>query len=274
MEKAPLLELVGIVKRFNKVSVAEGFAFSVAEGEAVGIVGPNGAGKTSLFGVISGELREDAGEVRLGGELLNKRDSADRCRMGIGRTHQIPRPFQQMTVFENVLVAAHQGAGLKGRAATDLATSVLHETGLYDVANRAAGRLGLLHRKRLELARALATNPRILLLDEVAGGLTDPEVDELIKIVLNARKSGIAVIWIEHAVRALVETMDRLICIAGGQIIGDGKPAQVLAMSEVKEVFLGTEPGEEVALKMEHYSSHGNVEDGKGGQVPYESNTN
>ena len=256
MENTPLLELIGIVKRFNKVSVAEGLAFSVAEGEAVGIVGPNGAGKTSLFGVISGELRQDAGEVRLGGELLNKRDSADRCRMGIGRTHQIPRPFQQMTVFENVLVAAHQGAGLKGRSANDLATSVLYETGLYDVANRLAGRLGLLHRKRLELARALATKPRILLLDEVAGGLTDPEVNELITIVLNARKKGMAVIWIEHAVRALVETVDRLICIAGGLIIGDGKPAQVLAMSDVKELFLGTEPGEEGALHLEHYTSH------------------
>ena len=256
MENTPLLELVGIVKRFNKVSVAEGLAFSVAEGEAVGIVGPNGAGKTSLFGVISGELRQDAGEVRLGGELLNKRDSADRCRMGIGRTHQIPRPFQQMTVFENVLVAAHQGAGLKGRSASDLAASVLYETGLYDVANRLAGRLGLLHRKRLELARALATKPRILLLDEVAGGLTDPEVNELITIVLNARRTGMAVIWIEHAVRALVETVDRLICIAGGLIIGDGKPAQVLAMSDVKELFLGTEPGEEGALHLEHYTSH------------------
>ncbi|NNN19257.1 MAG: ABC transporter ATP-binding protein [Acidimicrobiaceae bacterium] len=267
MENTPLLELIGIVKRFNKVSVAEGLAFSVADGEAVGIVGPNGAGKTSLFGIISGELHEDAGEVRLGGELLNRRDSADRCKMGIGRTHQVPRPFQQMTVFENVLVAAHQGAGLKGRDATDLASSVLSDTGLYDVANRPAGRLGLLHRKRLELARALATRPRILLLDEVAGGLTDPEVDELIKIVLKARKSGVAVIWIEHAVRALVETVDRLICIAGGRIIGDGKPAQVLAMAEVKELFLGTEPGEESALRMDHYASHGHLGDGEGRQV-------
>ncbi|MDA8081134.1 MAG: ATP-binding cassette domain-containing protein [Actinomycetota bacterium] len=268
MDNTPLLELVGIVKRFNKVSVAEGLAFSVAEGEAIGIVGPNGAGKTSLFGVISGELREDAGEIRLAGELLNKRDSADRCRMGIGRTHQIPRPFQQMTVFENVLVAAHQGAGLKGRAAADLAASVLYETGLYDVANRLAGRLGLLHRKRLEVARALATKPRILLLDEVAGGLTDPEVDELITIVLSARKSGMAVIWIEHAVRALVETVDRLICVAGGLIIGDGKPAQVLAMSEVKELFLGTEPGEEGALHLEHYTSHRKSDNLEGGQAP------
>jgi branched-chain amino acid transport system ATP-binding protein len=213
---------------------------SLPEGESLGIVGPNGAGKTSLFGIISGDLRPDAGDVRLAGRSLSKLDSAERCRLGIGRTYQVPRPFEQMSVFENALVAAQQGAGTRRRQAYDLAAGVLDETGLAGVANVPAGSLGLLQRKRLEFARALATQPRLLLLDEVAGGLTDPEVHELVEIVRAARAAhGIGVIWIEHVVRALLESVDRLICLASGQIIGDGTPLEVLSMPSVKEVFLG-----------------------------------
>jgi branched-chain amino acid transport system ATP-binding protein len=236
----PLLELVGVTKRFGRVVIAEDLSLSVDESEALGIVGPNGAGKTSLFGIIGGDLREDAGDVRLAGRSLSRLDSAARCRLGIGRTYQVPRPFEKMSVFENVLVAAHQGAAARGRHGYALTAGVLEETGLARVANLPAGRLGLLQRKRLELARALATRPRLLLLDEVAGGLTDPEVAELIEIVRRARAAhGLAVIWIEHVVRALVETVDRLICLAGGGIIGDGTPTEVLAMQAVKEIFLG-----------------------------------
>lgn len=236
----PLLELNRISKRFGRVIIADELSLSVDEGETLGIVGPNGAGKTSLFGVIGGDLRQDAGEVRLAGRSLSKLDSAARCRLGIGRTYQVPRPFEKMSVFENVLVAAHQGGAARRREAYELTARVLEETGLDAVANLPAGRLGLLHRKRLELARALATRPRLLLLDEVAGGLTDPEVAELIEIVRTARETyGLAVVWIEHVVRALVETVDRLICLAGGGIIGDGTPTEVLAMQAVKEIFLG-----------------------------------
>ena len=249
MASPPVLELVGVVKRFNQVSVAEGIGFKVAAGEAVGIVGPNGAGKTSLFGVISGDLRADAGEIYLDGKSVKRLDSADRCRLGIGRTYQVPRAFERMSVFENVLVAAHQGAALRGRDATDFAANVLVETGLHEAANRPAGVLGLLQRKRLELAKALATKPRVLLLDEVAGGLTDPEVDQLVAIVRRAQGEGVSVIWIEHVLRAIVNTVDRLICIASGRIVGDGSPTEVLAMPEVKELFLGAVPGEETVAK-------------------------
>ena len=149
-----------------------------------------------------------------------------RCRLGIGRTYQVPRPFEGMTVFENVLVAVQQGARQSGRASLERAAAILDQTGLRADANRPAGQLGLLQRKRLELARALATRPRLLLLDEVAGGLTDPEVAALVEIVQAARAEGVAVIWIEHVVRALVSVVDRLICLAGGRVVGDGVPVR------------------------------------------------
>jgi len=236
-----LLELDEITKRFGRVTIAEGLSLEVEAADAVGIVGPNGAGKTSLFGVISGDLSPDAGEIRFDGRSVTRLDSAVRCRLGIGRTYQVPKPFEDMTVFENVLMAAQQGGGVRRQASYDAAAATLADAGLLDDSNRLAGELGLLQRKRLEVARALATRPRLLLLDEVAGGLTDPEMVELVAIVRRARAGGVAVIWIEHVVRALVQTVDRLICLAGGRIVGDGEPAAVLASPAVREVFLGTE---------------------------------
>ncbi len=236
-----LLELDHVTKRFGQVTIAEDLSLVVEAGDAIGIVGPNGAGKTSVFGVITGDLDPDRGEVRFDGRPVTALDPAIRCRLGIGRTYQVPRPFEDMTVFENVLLAAQQGAGTRGNASYELAASVLDDTGLAGEANRPSGQLGLLQRKRLELARALATKPRLLLLDEVAGGLTDPEVVQLVDVVRAARDAGTAVIWIEHVVRALVGTVDRLICLAGGRIIGDGVPSEVLASPAVREVFLGTE---------------------------------
>jgi branched-chain amino acid transport system ATP-binding protein len=238
-EDAPLLQLTGISKRFGRVTVADALSLAIGPGAAVGVVGPNGAGKSSLFSIISGDLAPDAGEVSLRGRRVTRLDSAARCRLGIGRTYQVPRPFQHMTVFENVLVAAHRGAGLRGPQAQELAAEVLAETGLRADANRPAGRLGLLGRKRLELARALSTRPGLLLLDEVAAGLTDPEVAELLVVVRAARERGVAVVWVEHVVRALTAFVDRLICLAGGRFIGDGPPREVLDSPAVREVFLG-----------------------------------
>ena len=239
-EGAPLLELRGISKRFGRIVVADSLSLVVGGGDAVGIVGPNGAGKSSLFSVISGDLAPNAGEVILDGRPVTRLGTADRCLAGIGRTYQVPRSFQHMTVFENVLVAAQRGGGLSRLDARDLAVAVLERAGLRGVANHPAARLGLLPRKRLELARALATRPRLLLLDEVAAGLTDPEVAELVGIVRGVRAEGVAVIWVEHVVRALVGFVDRLICLAAGRFIGDGPPEEVLANPLVKEVFLGT----------------------------------
>jgi branched-chain amino acid transport system ATP-binding protein len=238
---SPLLELDNVTKRFGRVVIAEDLSFAVGPGEVVGIVGPNGAGKTSLFGLISGDLAPGAGEVRFAGRTVTKLDAAARCRLGIGRTYQVPRPFGDMTVFENLLVAAQQGAGLRRRPSYAAAVGALDRCGMTGQANLPAERLGLLHRKRLELARALATQPTLLLLDEVAGGLTDPEVAQLVEIVRGVNADGTTVLWIEHVVRALTPVVNRLICLAGGKFVGDGEPATVLAEPAVREVFLGTE---------------------------------
>jgi branched-chain amino acid transport system ATP-binding protein len=241
MTDTALLELDNVGKRFGQVLVADGLTVSMTAGATLGIVGPNGAGKTSLFAMVSGDLRPDTGDIRFDGSSILRLGPADRCRLGIGRTYQVPRPFVGMTVFENVLVAAQDGAGLRGQSAYDATWSALEETALTPHANVAAGRLGLLDRKRLEVARALATGPRLLLLDEVAGGLTDPEVAELVLIVRSINERGVAVMWIEHVVRALLSTVDRLVCLAAGEVVADGEPGDVLATQRVKELFLGTE---------------------------------
>jgi len=258
MPEAPagtaLLELDRISKSFGRVVVAEELSLRVGAGDIVGIVGPNGAGKTSLFGLISGDLAPSSGEIRFGGHPVTRLDAASRCRRGIGRTYQVPRPFSGMTVFENVLVAVQQGARLRRQASYARAADVLERTGLAVQSNIPAERLGLLQRKRLELARALATGPRLILLDEVAGGLTDPEVAQLVEIVREIQGDGIAVVWIEHVLRALTAAVDRLICLAGGSFVADGEPGEVLANPAVREIFLGSEvttslvpPGPEAA---------------------------
>jgi branched-chain amino acid transport system ATP-binding protein len=238
---SPLLELDHVTKRFGRVVIAEDLSFSVGAGDTIGIVGPNGAGKTSLFGLISGDLAPGAGQVHFAGRNVTRLDSAARCRLGIGRTYQVPRPFADMTVFENVLVAAQQGGGLRRKASYAAAARALERTELAGEANVPASRLGLLARKRLEIARALATGPQLLLLDEVAGGLTDPEVTVLVEIVRAINAEGIAVIWIEHVVRALTSLVTRMTCLYGGEFIGDGTPAEVLATPRVREVYLGSD---------------------------------
>jgi len=243
-----LLQLEGVSKRFGQVVVAEGITFQLEQGDAVGIVGPNGAGKTSLFGMISGDISPDSGVITFAGENLTRMSSARRARAGIGRTYQVPRPFEHMTVFENALLAAQQGAHARGHASYAVAFDALERTGLAAMANRPAGSLTLLHRKRLELARALSTSPQVLLLDEIAGGLTDLEVNELTSIIRSFRVDGIAVVWIEHVVRALLTTVDRLICLAGGVVVADGEPKEVLASEAVRSVYLGGKRVDEVVL--------------------------
>lgn len=234
-----LLQLEGISKKFGQVVVAKEISFQLEPGDAIGIVGPNGAGKTSLFAMISGDIKPDSGHVTFEGHDLAHLSAARRARAGIGRTYQVPRPFEHMTVFENTLLAAQQGAQARGQKAFDLAYAALERTGLAEFANQSAGSLTLLRRKRLELARALATTPRVVLLDEIAGGLTDMEVNELTVIIRGLRDEGIAVVWIEHVVRALLSTVDRLLCLAGGSIVADGDPQVVLASDEVRAVYLG-----------------------------------
>jgi branched-chain amino acid transport system ATP-binding protein len=241
-----LLQLQGVSKKFGQVVVAEEVSFELSAGDAVGIVGPNGAGKTSLFAIVSGDIPADSGEVVFDGRTITHLSPAKRARAGIGRTYQVPRPFEKMTVFENTLLAAQQGGRSRGHKSYLLAYGALERTGLADFANASAGSMTLLRRKRLELARALATDPKVVLLDEIAGGLTDLEVVELTNIIRALRSDGIAVVWIEHVVRALVSTVDRLLCLASGVVVADGEPKVVLASDAVRSLYLGSKRVEEV----------------------------
>jgi branched-chain amino acid transport system ATP-binding protein len=235
-----ILAAVGVHKRFGALVVLDGVDFAVGEREAVGIVGPNGAGKTTLLNVLAGSLRPGAGRVELGGEDVTKLGAAERCRRGLGRAHQVPRPFSGMTVFENVLVGASTGGRSRGAEAYDRSIEAVELCGLAERANRRAETLGLLDRKRLELARALATDPRVLLLDEIGGGLTDAEAVELVATVKELRTRGLAVVWIEHIVHVLVQVVDRLICMDAGRVIADGDPHEVMRDARVVDAYLGT----------------------------------
>jgi branched-chain amino acid transport system ATP-binding protein len=206
------------------------------------VIGPNGAGKTTALNVLAGRLRPDRGAVLFDGRDVTALPAHARCRAGIALTHQIPHPFEAMTVFENVLVGATYGGGRREADAYTDCLATLDRTGLAARANTRAGALTLLERKRLELARALATRPRVLLLDEIAGGLAEPEVRALVAVVGHIRAEGVTIVWIEHVVHALRAVVDRLIAIDFGRRLLDGPPDAVMASPEVQRVYLGIEP--------------------------------
>ena len=235
----PILSLEKISKRFGAIVIADGIDLALAPGEALGIIGPNGAGKTTLFGIASGTVAPDAGRVIFAGVDITPLPPERRCRMGIGRSFQIPQPFNGMTVFENLVVAAAFGAGRRERDAYGPCMDILEQCGLAAAANRRAGSLTLIDRKRLELARALATNPRLLLLDEVAGGLTEHECAGLVTLIKELRATGISIIWIEHVVHALLAAIDRLVVLHGGQLIAQGDPQTVIRSPAVADIYLG-----------------------------------
>jgi branched-chain amino acid transport system ATP-binding protein len=235
----PILALDKISKRFGAIVIADAIDLALAPGEALGIIGPNGAGKTTLFGIMTGTIAPDAGRVLFEGADITRASPSRRCRMGIARSFQIPQPFGDMTVFENLVVAAAFGAGRRERDAYAPCMDILAQCGLAAAANRRAGSLTLLDRKRLELARALATNPRVLLLDEVAGGLTESECATLVALMKDLRQSGLSIIWIEHVVHALLAAIDRLVVLHGGTFIAQGDPQSVIRSAAVADIYLG-----------------------------------
>ena len=237
---SPILEVKALSKRFGKVVTAEDVSFIVEPGTALGIVGPNGAGKSTLLSLISGVLAPDSGAVYFDGKDITGTSAGARSTMGIARSFQIPRPFVDMTVFENVYVGAAFGGGNQGQAGYDTAAEALEIAGVLHLADVPAGRLRLLDRKRLELARALATQPKLILLDEIAGGLTEKELPPLIEMISGLRDSGVTVIWIEHIVHALLAVVDQLMCLAVGRVLAIGDPREVMASPEVIEVYLGS----------------------------------
>ncbi len=235
-----LLDVIDVSKRFGSFQVIEHFSFQLAWGEALGIVGPNGAGKTTLLSLIAGDHRVDSGQVLLDGVDIARLPAHRRCRRGVGRTAQIPRPFERLTVFENVLVGATFGSGDRLRAsAEEAAVAALETAGMVAKANTLAGALTLLDRKRLELARALSTQPTVLLLDEIAGGLTEAEVLELVETITQIRSTGVSIVWIEHIMHALLRVVDRMMAVDGGRKLIEGDPREVMASSAVRSVYLG-----------------------------------
>ena len=236
-----LLSLHGVSKSYGAVKVTNDISLAVEAGETLGILGPNGAGKTTLFNLISGDVRCDAGRVEYDGRDVTRLAPHRRCRSGIARSYQVPQPFGAMTVFENLVTAACFGGGESERAAWKTARAVLEQTGLSAQANRPAASLRLLDRKRLELARALATRPKLLLLDEIAGGLTEHEAKELVSELARIKTSGVTMVWIEHVVHALLALADRLFVINFGAKLAEGEPQSVMKDPEVRRVYMGLE---------------------------------
>lgn len=235
----PILSLRGVSKSFGALKVADNVSFDIAPGEAFGIIGPNGAGKSTLFNLITGNLRPDAGTVLLDGQDVTRQSPMQRCASGIGRSFQIPQPFDHLSAYENLLVAARFGGGLAASEAPGFCMDILRRTGLGPVADRKAGGLPLLSRKRLELARAMATRPRVILLDEIAGGLTEAECGELVATIRAIHAEGTAIVWIEHVLHALNAVVTRLMVLNFGRVLMTGAPDQVMAAPEVREIYLG-----------------------------------
>jgi branched-chain amino acid transport system ATP-binding protein len=236
-----ILALDTVSKSFGSLKVTDNVSFDVPEGEALGIIGPNGAGKSTLFNLITGNLRPDAGSVRFRGSDLTATSAMERCLGGIGRSFQIPQPFDHMTVFENLLVAATHGQRKAEGEVEQTCADILERTELLKVANRPAGGLPLLQRKRLEMARAMATGPKLLLLDEIAGGLTEGECVALVDTIRTVHAEGVTIIWIEHVLHALTSVVQRLLVLDFGKVIGIGDPEDIMARDDVRGIYLGIE---------------------------------
>ena len=239
---SPVLSASGLVKRYGSLQALDRVSFHVHEREAVGVVGPNGAGKTTLFGALAGSFPVNEGAIAFDGDDITYASAETRNTLGIARTYQVPRPFLGMTVFENVLVAARAGGSATDAEATDLAADILDRTGLMALANKPAAATGLLDRKRLEVARAIATRPRVVLLDEIGGGLTEAELLDLIALIDSLKASGMTIVWIEHILHALLKVVTRLVCMAEGRVLAEGDPQEVMKDPEVRRAYLGSDP--------------------------------
>jgi branched-chain amino acid transport system ATP-binding protein len=237
----PILELNSVSKSFGALVVAEGISFSVEPGEALGVIGPNGAGKSTLFNLINGNLSVAGGAIRFDGRDVTHTPPMQRCLAGMGRTFQIPQPFERLTVYENLLVAGAFGTRASEADVAGFCADILVETGLIAKANRQAASLTLLERKRLELARALATRPKLLLLDEIAGGLTEGECRQLVATIRRVHQRGMTIIWIEHVLHALTAVAERILVLNFGRVVGIGAPEAIMASDEVRAIYLGME---------------------------------
>ena len=238
-----LLVARNLTKKFGHLTAVGDLSFEVRQGEILGLMGPNGAGKTTVFNLLTGVFQPNGGSIEFEGTDITSVAPARRCRLGIGRTYQIPRPFEKMSVFENLLVCAVHGGGMSERVGRDYVDDVLNLIELYDRRNDLSGAMSLLDRKRLELGKALSTDPKLVLIDEVAGGLTEKESELLLAIVKKIQQRGVTIVWIEHILMMMSEGgVDRLLCIAeGGRHLTCGDPGEVMCSPEVEACYLGVE---------------------------------
>jgi branched-chain amino acid transport system ATP-binding protein len=242
MSAAPLLEVVGLTKRFGGFTAVDAVSFSVAQGEILGLLGPNGSGKSTIFNCIAGMLKPSGGSVRLVGEELGGLTADAACRLGIGRTFQIPRPFRGLSLLENAALAAHYGSGgsIGREEAESRAREALRLAQLPDDPQATAHGLGAAGLKKLELARALATQPKLLLADESLGGLDTAEMHQAAAMLKRIRdERGITIVWVEHIMGVLFSVVDRVVVLDHGAVIFQGTPEAAQADERVAEVYLG-----------------------------------
>ncbi|MFI7482034.1 ABC transporter ATP-binding protein [Kocuria sp. M1R5S2] len=233
-----LLDVENVSKRFGGVQAVDDVSLHLEDGEILGIIGPNGAGKTSLFNLITGTIRTDTGKIVLDGTDITTTSPTKRARAGIGRTFQVVRPFSRMTVAENVMVPVlvHTPKVKEARAK---AVALLDELGIGPLADMDVSQLTLVQRKRVEVARALATEPRVLLLDEVLAGLNSREVLDVLPFITEVRERGVSIIMIEHLVKALTSVSDRIIVLDRGALLAQGRSEDVLKDPAVITAYLG-----------------------------------
>lgn len=236
----PLLQLVGVTKRFGGLAAVNDLSFSLHQGEILGVIGPNGAGKSTMVNLIGGSLAPTSGAIRYRGREINRLPPSRRARLGLARTFQIAQPFLGLNVRENVMVGAFFGQQVLERArAQRLADEVLERVNLAHRATWTGDQLTIADRKRLEMARALATNPRLLLLDEVMAGLNATEVAQAVELIKQINSTGVTVLVIEHIVRAIASVSDRILVLHHGRRIAEDRPSQVLTDPQVIEAYLG-----------------------------------
>ncbi len=237
-----LLEVEGLAKHFGGFAALNDVGFSVGAGERFGIIGPNGSGKSTLMNCVAGALNCDRGAIRFDGTDITRQASHRRARMGIARSFQVPRPFASLSVLDNICVPLEYAAKHPGRSQANLrgqALALLARVSLDNKARVAARSLTQVELRKLELARALAAQPRLLILDEAMAGLASAEVDEILDIVLEINAQGVAVIMIEHIMRAIMRFSQRVVCLDAGKIIAEGVPGEVVANAAVRRIYLG-----------------------------------
>ncbi|HET7198641.1 MAG TPA: ABC transporter ATP-binding protein [Burkholderiales bacterium] len=234
-----ILAIEGLSKHFGGFTALDGVSLEVAEGERFGLIGPNGSGKTTLINCVSGLLRNEAGSIRFAGEEVSRLPAYRRARRGIARSFQVPRPFHKMTVLENLLVPSAYVIHMKDADGEARAMEILEGIGLAGKARAFAAQLSQVELRKLELARAVAARPKLLVSDEAMAGLSGAEVDEVLKILFRLNEQGITIIMIEHIMQAVMRFSQRVVCLDAGRIIAEGTPQGIVQNGDVQRAYLG-----------------------------------